>query len=453
MDLFALRQKHPSFIYRGFKTEKKGNDLLLSFDLELEPNIKFRPTLKFKDLTQEIFEKIDNDKNTENLFNHLGIAEIPSYWKVACSPEIKIEYPLAKKQITFWQDLLLKGMGEFYFKNKIDFTTPNFVKITADPTPKSEQKTNTEKQSTSLEDKKLLVPVGGGKDSATVLGILEEKGLKYDILLLSPLSPAAKEIAWLMKNDGHCQRIIEIERKIDLKLLQLNQKGYLNGHTPFSAYLAFLSSAVAYLYGHDLIILSNESSADEENTIFHGQKINHQYSKSSEFEKKFQSYAQNFLFANTKHSPYYFSLLRPLSELEITKTLVQLSEINPKFAEILGIFRSCNVGQKQGIWCHHCSKCAFVFTMLSAYLNPEFVSTKIFDENLFNKKTLRETFFELAGFRDKKPFECVGTFDETREAISLAVEQYKKNKTEIPQTLKDLHAEVKKTRMGQDEKA
>ena len=451
MDLFALRQKHPSFAYRGFKAKKKGKDLLLSFDLKLEPNIKFKPTLRFKNLTQEIFEKVNNDPNIENLFHHLGIAEIPSYWKTTCSPEIKIEYPLSTKQIEFWQDLLLKGMGEFYFKNKIDFTSSDFVKVTALAT-QSEQKVDTEKQSTSLENQKLLVPVGGGKDSATVLGILEEKGLEYDILLLSPLSPAAEEIAWLMKNEGHCQRIIKVERKIDPKLLQLNQRGYLNGHTPFSAYLAFLSSTVAYLYGHDLIILSNEASADEENTIFHGQKINHQYSKSSEFERKFQTYAQKFLFANTKHSPYYFSLLRPLSELEITKTLVQLSEINPKFEEILSIFRSCNVGQKQGIWCHHCSKCAFVFTMLSAYLNPKFVSTKIFDENLFDKKALRETFFELAGFRDKKPFECVGTFDETKEAISLAVKQYKKNKTEMPKTLKDLHAEIKKTRMGQDEK-
>ena len=452
MDLFALRKKHPSFRYRGFKTEKKGNDLLVSFDFELEANIKFQATLKFRDLTQEIFEKIDQDPNVETLFHHLGIAEIPSYWKTTCSPEIRIDTPLTKKQIEFWQDLLLKGMGEFYFKNKIDFTVPNFVKITALPA-ETEIKTNTEKQSTSLEDKKLLVPVGGGKDSATVLGILEEKGLKYDILLLSPLSPAAREISWLMKKEGHCQRIIKVERKIDPQLLQLNQRGYLNGHTPFSAYLAFLSSSVAYLYGHDLIVLSNEASADEENTIFHGQKINHQYSKSSEFEKKFQTYAQNFLFADTKHSPYYFSLLRPLSELEITKTLVQLAEINPKFEEILSIFRSCNVGQKQGIWCHHCPKCAFVFTMLSAYLDPKFVSNKIFDENLFNKKTLRETFFELAGLRDKKPFECVGTFAETREAIALAVQQYQKNAEELPQTLKDLQAEIKKTRMGQDENA
>ena len=450
MDLFALRQKHPTFIYRDFKIEKKDHDLELNFNLELAPDIKFRPQLKFKNLSPEILNKIEQDKTVEKLFHHLGIAEIPSYWKTACSPEIKIETALSEKQIDFWQNLLLKGMAEFYFENQIDFTTPDFVKIEAKQVD-TEQEIRTDSRSTKLNDKKLLVPVGGGKDSATVLGILEEKGLNYDILLLSPFSPAAKEIAKLMKTHGHCQQIIEIERKIDPKLLKLNQAGYFNGHTPFSAYLAFLASTVAYLYGHDLIILSNEASADEENTIFHGQKINHQYSKSSEFEKNFQKYAQNFLFENTKHSPYYFSLLRPLSELEITKTLIQLAEINPLFEKILSIFRSCNVGQKQGVWCHNCPKCAFVFTMLSAYLDPKFVSTKIFDENLFAKDSLKETFFELAGLKDKKPFECVGTFAETKEALMLATKQYQQTKLEMPTTLKDLQAEIKKTRMKQDE--
>jgi hypothetical protein len=94
-----------------------------------------------------------------------------------------------------------------------------------------------------------LVPVGGGKDSATVLGILEEKKMPYDVFLLAPHAPAAKKIALLLKKKGLCQKIIEVERFIDPLLLNLNQQGYLNGHTPFSAYLAFVSSTVAYLYG------------------------------------------------------------------------------------------------------------------------------------------------------------------------------------------------------------
>jgi 7-cyano-7-deazaguanine synthase in queuosine biosynthesis len=303
-----------------------------------------------------------------------------------------------------------------------------------------------------LENKKLLVPVGGGKDSATLLGILESKKLDYNILLLSPLSPAAKAIAVLLKNEGHCQNIIEVERSIDPKLLKLNQIGYLNGHTPFSAYLAFLSVTVAYLYGHDLVLLSNESSADEENTIFHGRKVNHQYSKSSEFEKKFQDYSQEFLFDKSEQKPFYFSLLRPLSELQIAKTLVQLARNDKNFKKILSIFRSCNVGQKQGIWCHNCPKCAFVFTIFSAFLEPDFVSEQIFRKNLFEKESLRETFFELAGLRDKKPFECVGTFAETREAISLASKQYQEKNLPLPKTLADLQQSLKETRMNQDAK-
>jgi len=36
---------------------------------------------------------------------------------------------------------------------------------------------------------------------------------------------------------------IFIERKIDKQLLSLNQRGFFNGHTPFSMLLAFLSIA------------------------------------------------------------------------------------------------------------------------------------------------------------------------------------------------------------------
>ena len=65
-------------------------------------------------------------------------------------------------------------------------------------------------------------------------------------------------------------------------MLQLNSEGYINGHTPFSAIVAFSSVLTAALNGQKYITLSNENSANE--STVKDSKVNHQYSKSYEFE-------------------------------------------------------------------------------------------------------------------------------------------------------------------------
>jgi len=432
MDLKNLRLTHPRLIYEGYDLVKEGSDLLLNFQFLLEPDIHFQPKLKLKNLDAKILEQIENkttlDPQLDRLFFHLGLAEIPSYFKAACPPKIVIKH---QGQITdrvkdFWHDLLINGLGEFYYQNQIDFTAPDFIQIELEENKSVSY--SQAKKFQPLKSNPILVPVGGGKDSSTVLGILEEKKLPYDVFLLAPHSPAAKKIALFLQKEGLCQKIIEVERAVDPLLLTLNHQGYLNGHTPFSAYLAFASLTVAYLYGQENILLGNEASSEEENLLYLGHKINHQYSKSLDFEQKFAKYSQENLF-ESENPPKYLSLLRSLSELEITKKLCDLAQTDQRFAKILTTFKSCNVGQKSDVWCHNCPKCAFVFSMLSAYLDEEFVATQIFAENLFAKKSLQQTFLDLAGFGDKKPFECVGTFEEVREALLLA---YEKSKNPAP---------------------
>lgn len=437
MDLTHLRQTHQRLIYEGFSLLQVDQDLVLTFKLTLEPDLKFSPSLKIKNLPSEILEQVNNQKTLdptlERLFFQLGLAEIPSYFKLACPSEILIRHQgqISAEAIPFWQDLLIRGLGEFYYQNQIDFTTPDFIKIklekTTTSTPVASAQVARPLSSTSSP---VLIPVGGGKDSATVLGIMEKRQLPYDIFLLAPHAPAAKKIATLLQKNGHCQNIIEAERSIDPQLIALNRQGYLNGHTPFSAYLAFASTTLAYLCGQNDILLGNEASSEEENLLYLGQQINHQYSKSLDFEQKFRHYSKHQifdqqLFAQAK-GPQYTSLLRPFSELQITAMLCDFAKQNQTFAQILTTFKSCNVGQQQDRWCHNCPKCAFVFSMLSAYLDETVVSQQIFTENLFAKKSLEQTFFDLAGFGDKKPFECVGTFAEVRQAILLAYARSKK---------------------------
>lgn len=121
-------------------------------------------------------------------------------------------------------------------------------------------------------------------------------------------------------------------------MLQLNKEGFLNGHTPFSALVAFSSVIAARMAGLSYIALSNESSANE--STVQGSTVNHQYSKSFEFEEDFHQYQTDHL----PGSAYYFSMLRPLSEFQIAKYFAKQKQYHK-------IFRSCNAGSKTDSWC------------------------------------------------------------------------------------------------------
>jgi len=114
---------------------------------------------------------------------------------------------------------------------------------------------------------------------------------------------------------------------------------------------------------------------------------------------------------------HYFSLLRPLSEL-------QIASVFAKNSSCFSDFRSCNVGSKTNIWCGKCSKCLFTFIILSPFLKPE-VLVDIFGYNLLENSELKLFFDELIGVADVKPFECVGTVDEVNIALCLTMAYYK----------------------------
>ena len=82
--------------------------------------------------------------------------------------------------------------------------------------------------------------------------------------------------------------LLLVKRTLDQNMLDLNQQGYLNGHTPFSAMAAFASYLTAMVWGRKYITLSNEASANE--STIKGSSVNHQYSKTFEFEKDFNEY-------------------------------------------------------------------------------------------------------------------------------------------------------------------
>ena len=204
----------------------------------------------------------------------------------------------------------------------------------------------------------------------------------------------------------------------------MNKKGYLNGHTPISSVIAFSAFAFATILGKEYVVLSNESSANEGNT---GGDVNHQYSKSTEFEQDFREYTSKYFGSNTQ----YFSLLRPWSEWQIAKEFVKYPQYN-------SVFRSCNVGSKTDSWCGSCAKCLYVYIMMSAFLKDEDL-VNIFGKDLYQDENLDTMLKSLVNPDYDKPFECVGTRDEVRLALKTAIDL---RKDSLPLLLKRNFEEI-----------
>ena len=412
MKLARLRKQYPVFLYKGYSYKLRGKDLAISFDFRILPDIRFAPKVVIKNVGKENLKRV-GESNLSNLIFHLGLMEIPSYWKATCSPKIIVQAGgLNSTQVAWWKNLFMQGLGEFFYKNKINFPPPNFLTIISSPQFLPRPSLGIPRLGLG---NRVLVPVGGGKDSAVTLELLKKSGMEQRPFLLNPTNPQFTLIkkAGLPAQAG-AKNPITVFRVIDPRLLELNRQGFLNGHTPFSAYLAFLGILTASLFDFKFIAFSNERSSNEGNVKYKGKIINHQYSKSFEFEKKFREYTKKYLAKDME----YFSFLRPLYELQIAK-------IFAKYPKYFGVFLSCNEARKTrsgkqkptGKWCGKCSKCLFVYVILSPFIKPKTLE-KIFRKNLLKDQSLAPLMDRLTGKRGFKPFECVGTPREVAAALS-----------------------------------
>lgn len=411
MRVAELRRKHPRLIYKSYSYKKEKADLVLEFELFLVPNIYFRPRVVVCG-AGGLISKIDQQL-LGNMVFHLGLMEIPSYWKAACPPIIEVQAgSLSAEQIDWWKWLMINGMGEFFFQNQIDFTGKEFLKIISSGNKEFNCVAGNSRKS------EFLTLIGGGKDSVVTTEFLKSSGEKQNLLLVNP-TLASNRVADLTQVG---QKIV-ITRNIDENLLKLNQRGYLNGHTPFSAELAFLAILTAELWGGLKIAVSNERSADEENTAYLGKKINHQFSKSYVFEKAVREYAQKYI----SQEIVYFSLLRPLWEIQISKILANY----PKYFKV---FLSCNKGQKQDRWCGRCPKCLSTFILLYPFLGEKIELT--WKKNLYKDKTLWPVLRALIDENEIKPFECVGTREEIIAGLFLSVKKITDSRQILPPMLR-----------------
>lgn len=423
-----FRSEYGSFVFKDYSIEKEDGVYKVYLYYSIPRLREFKTRWEFPAAARDIAE---NDPILKELVFNLGMVEAISYYKCVCPKVVEVECgSLSPDQISWWRKLFYNGLGEFMYRNGIDVTEEELLMIRCiDPATGIER--DPDIKTVPIHDAAsyngCLVPVGGGKDSVVSLELLSDEDITTYSINGNETTRNVIDICENKKADYRVKRIL------DKGILEMNELGFLNGHIPFSAVVAWSTVITAYLTGIRYIALSNENSANE--STVKDSFVNHQYSKSYEFEEDFDEYLKSVIDSDI----HYFSLLRPLTE-------IQIAALFSKHKAYHKAFRSCNAGSKQGIWCCNCPKCLFVYIILSPFLSQDEL-TDIFGENLLNKESLDKDFRELMGIDENKPFECVGTRREVQTCmryfreqggVSLLTDRYAEAIDRAGEELKDL---------------
>ncbi|WIG54891.1 MAG: hypothetical protein OJF61_000677 [Rhodanobacteraceae bacterium] len=334
-----------------------------------------------------------------------------SYYKAGLPPRIEVETGVLDPATADLLDALyLHGLGEFAYRNGLDLrgriAFPCGSQSANESLLSSSRPGNGRDPEPGMA-KSALVPIGGGKDSLVVVEALKHAGIEATATWVGA-SPLIAEVA---ARTG--LPMLNIGRELSPLLFEYNRMGAWNGHIPVTAINSAILACAAVLYGFDAIAFANERSASAATLEYEGGQVNHQWSKGWAFEKQFAAWLHSHVAGDLD----YFSLLRPFSELAVTRAFAKSG------SAYFDAFSSCNrnfkiLGPKPADrWCGQCPKCHFVFLALAPFL-PKPRLLQIFGRNLLDDETQAPGFDALIEYRDHKPFECVGEASEARAAFA-----------------------------------
>jgi hypothetical protein len=390
-----LREEYPVFRIEDADAAPGPRGVTLRFSFAAGP-LRFRPSVELTGLRPDEAGRV-TAPTAQRIIRALAIVEAFSYWKALCSPVIEVALPApGAAELDWWRAFWPGAMGEFFYRNGIDYTAPQFLVIqgpsgAAGPGEAADRR---------RAEGGPLVLFSGGKDSLALARLVTATG-PADFFLYNP-GARLRDMTGPLAAGG---RVLEAHRAILPELLRLNAAGHPNGHTPFSAYLALAAMLAGYLRGNGQAVAGNSRSDDEPNVpSYLGRPVNHQWTKSYEFEAALRDYRDRWL----PGAPGYGSPLRPLYELQIIASLS---------GDVDGYLRTASCNRAPGgAWCRSCAKCAWVFLATAALFGHDLAIRKI-GADVFADPALAGVYQEMAGLAGTKPFECTGTQDEVRAAI------------------------------------
>lgn len=222
----------------------------------------FAPVWRFQKAAGDTVQW-SRDRLMQDMIFSLGMVELVSYWKIACPPRVIVEAGfLDQDQMEWWKNLYYNGLGEFFYVNQIwEAGQDDFMEIVCNVQSQPELQCQPEPQSQpepygsrplqapgsrSPQEKGVLVPIGGGKDSAVTLELLRGAGVPIHAYIINPRGATIHTTEAAGLKEG---QVLNARRTLDPNMLELNRQGYLNGHTPFSALVAFSSIIAARMHG------------------------------------------------------------------------------------------------------------------------------------------------------------------------------------------------------------
>ena len=321
-----------------------------------------------------------------------------SYYKAAVPETIVIDhYTIDADTADFLTSIYENGLGEFAYRNNLSLRGKiNF--------PHAENSNQTAPElGLNIH---ALVAIGGGKDSLVSIESLRRMNIPQTVTWIgsAPLIRSCAERTGLP--------LLNITRQLAPEMFAMNKQGALNGHIPVTAINSAILTVAALLCNANQIVFSNERSASYGSLIEGTGEVNHQWSKSWDFEQNFAKHVQRFIASDL----YYYSLLRPFSELAVARQFAKTDFYDAYFS-------SCNrnfhiLGERPAQrWCGVCPKCHFVFLALAPFM-PKPRLMAIFGRNLLDEAEQTAGFDALLEFQDHKPFECVGEGIESRAAMA-----------------------------------
>jgi len=395
--------------FRNFYIEKpffNRETLKASFNFSLDEKRFFTEEIDFTCDNSEVSNNLDNF-DIDVILSHISLAIAISYYKTALCDNIVIkDFSLSLEDELFWKSFYINWLWEYLYSNNLSIKNKfNFIYNSDKILPKINFKTS----------QKALIPIWWWKDSILSIELFKKAWIDFNTFTFWK----DYEMHKIFSSKVGADRLI-VHRKMSDELFAMNKEWYYNWHIPITWLIAFVSIFVSYLYWFRYVSLSNEKSADFWNTEYEWIEVNHQWSKSLDFEKQFSSYVERNMSSEYK----YFSLLRWFYEARIVKEVCNYKQYFWYFSSCNNNFKiveKWNTSNKK--WCLNCPKCAFVFALFRPYLSDSEV-IEIFWWDMYSDPSQENVFRELLGISWIKPFECVWTQEEVIISMFMALDKY-----------------------------
>ena len=371
----------------------------------------------------------------------VGLASLPWLWLGVPCRRIAVRAALlTPEQCSFWAATYNGCCAEFFALNGFALPDGAGVSVECDTSARplsprqGAARVGLPPGSTPLEHR-VLVPLGGGKDSLTTWELLRPLPVAKRWLYVEDDAgefAANWRLAALVVASGapdpalvatHCWR--------DAGWEAYRRRRYrLVGH-PWAALVACTAALVALVHSYDAIAVGNERSAGEGNGCYQGVAVNHQHDKSLAFERPCAAYFRAHLHPGLA----YFSCLAHLWEVQVAQRFCA-----PAVARrYLRLFTSCNeaaTSSHPSRACAACAKCLFVSLLLTAFLEHPAEAICYAGDDLLQGMALAPLLAALLDpDQSNKPLDCVGSARESALCVARAAASYRRHGLAVPALL------------------